>query len=479
MTYAQLRAVLLARWKLAAMIAAALFALTIAITFLSTPLYSSTSAVLVDLKSPDPINGTLQSAMYGTSYLATQVDLIRSQRVASKVSQALRLAESSILQDQWRESTGGRGDFNRWIAEVLLKRLEVTASRDSSIISITYSAPSPEFAAQVSNSFMKAYFEVAGDLRAEAARASRDLFDQQAMEAKLKLEDAQRKLTNFQREKGLVSTDERLDLEVSKLAELNSQLLAAQAVRSESTSRAVQGQNNVQSLPDVLVNPVVSQLKSDLARLESAQRELENKYGESYPDVVSGRDKISQIKSRIESESKKVIQGVTLSDAINRSRESEIRAQVERQKDKILQLKSERDESSLTAKEVDNLQRNYDAMLSKLAMSSLESKSTQTNLLSVQEATVSPDPSYPKIPLNLFIGIFGSLFVAMVAAVSVEMLNRRVLVPDDLEYNCGAPVLGQVPCANPKRFYENKREGLSVSLVGSLLLTSSSSKSAR
>src|SRR3569832_1138442 len=81
-------------------------------------------------------------------YMATQVDVINSNNVASKVVRDLKLADSPGTREQFMEATEGKGDIKQWLGEQLLKKLSVEPSRDSSVIAITFSGANPQFDAE-------------------------------------------------------------------------------------------------------------------------------------------------------------------------------------------------------------------------------------------------------------------------------------------------------------------------------------------
>ena len=83
--------------------------------------YTSSAQLLIDVKSPDPVIGMVLPAMMTPSYMATQVDLISSERVAIQVIRRLKMNESASMQKQWRDSTDGVGSFESWLAGILSK----------------------------------------------------------------------------------------------------------------------------------------------------------------------------------------------------------------------------------------------------------------------------------------------------------------------------------------------------------------------
>jgi len=136
-----------------------------------------------------------------SQYLATQVGIIQSERVAKRVIRNLRLTESPVLRERWQEATDGQGDFETWIAESLLNSLEVKPERNANVIGINYVAADPNFASALVNEFIKAYVDVNLELRVSPAKQFSSMFAGELAQARETLEAAQRKLSAFQQEK--------------------------------------------------------------------------------------------------------------------------------------------------------------------------------------------------------------------------------------------------------------------------------------
>ena len=83
---------------------------------------------------------------------------------------------------------------------------------------------------------MTAYTDTTLDLRVEPAKLYNSFFDERAKALRDALEQAQSRLSAYQREKGIIVNDERLDVENARLSELSTQLVALQAVAEESAN---------------------------------------------------------------------------------------------------------------------------------------------------------------------------------------------------------------------------------------------------
>jgi uncharacterized protein involved in exopolysaccharide biosynthesis len=165
MNLQQFLRILAARYRVVLLTLLGTVGVTVALSLVLPPQYKATTAVVVDVKSPDPIAGMVLPALAMPGYMATQVDIINSDRVARKVVKSLRLDQSPQVQADWQQATEGRGSIEVWLAELLSKKLDVKPSRESNVISIAFKAPDPALAAAVANAFAQAYIDTNIELR--------------------------------------------------------------------------------------------------------------------------------------------------------------------------------------------------------------------------------------------------------------------------------------------------------------------------
>jgi len=445
MTFPKFLKILRARKAAALGMLAFTVTVTLVVSLLLPKQYTSTAAIVVDVKSPDPILGMMLGGTMTPGYMATQVDIITSDRVARSVVKELKLTESADLRQQWLDDTSGQGSFESWIAELLQKKLDVKPSRESNVVNISYKAPDPRFAAALANAFAKSYIDTSVALRVEPAKQYTSFFDARAKELRTALETAQSKLSQYQRENGILVTDERLDIETQRLNELTSQLVAVQAVAAESRSRSAQAKSSADQLQDVINNPVVAGLRTDLSRQEAKLQELNAKLGEAHPQVQELKANIEELRQRVAAETRRVGGSMGINSNINSSRETEIRASAEIQRARVVKLKQQRDDAATLIKDVETSQRAYDAVAQRLTQTSLESQSSQTNISVLTPATEPALPSSPRLLLNTLLALFMGSILAMGFALVREMMDRRVRSIEDLTESLGVPLLGSLP----------------------------------
>ena len=451
MNFLQFLSILRARWLAMLLVVLVLVAGTLAVSLNLPKQYTATASVVVDFK-PDPVSAVVFGGMATPAFIATQIDIIRSERVALRVVRNLKLTENPQVQAQWRDGTGGLGSIEQWLIQLFQRNVEVVPARESSVISLSYKAPDPRFAAALANAFVQAYIDTALELRVDPARQYASFFDTRSKEARDVLEKAQAKLSAFQRENGIIASDERLDIESYRLNELSSQLTALQAVAAESSSRQVAAQGaQGDRLQEVLNNNVVGQLKSDISRGEARLQELSTRLGDNHPQVVETRASLAELRNRLDIETRKLTGSVSVSNTINRQREGGVRASLEVQRAKVLKMKATRDEGLILQREVESAQRAYDAISARFTQTNLESQTTQGNINLLTQAAPPIEPSSPRVLLNLLLALFGGVLLAVVTALLLELRDRRVRTVNDLATMLDLPVIGVMPRPKARR----------------------------
>ena len=332
--------------------------------------YIAWTSVVLDFKTENPFDRSGLPAQLSSSYMATQMDILQSPKVARAALEILaeRGVDGFALHDdpERRDADAGR----------LLWNLQVDPSRESRVVRIGYRSTNPKTAVVVADAFAEAFINVNLDLSIEPARRNAAWFDSQLVVLRERLEQAEAKLTIYQQEKGIVALDERLDTETSRLNELAKSLVAAQAATYEVLSRQL---------------------------------------GERHPEYLSAVE-----------------------------RERALRRSHDRQKARILELKQQRDELGLLAREVENERESYEATLQGYHQARLASQFNSTNI-SVLSAAVEPrTPDSPNIVLNMASAVVLGLLSGLAFAILLELFGRRIRSASDLQDGFGVEVLARI-----------------------------------
>jgi chain length determinant protein tyrosine kinase EpsG len=447
MTLQQFLDILKARWKLALLLFALTLGSAVGVSLVLPSKYTATAQVLVDMKSPDPVLGLLMPGQLTPGFMATQIDIITSQRVALNVVDALKIAENAQAIEQWQQATDGQGSIRHYFSDLLLKGLDVKPSRESTVLAITYAGRDPAFAAIIANAFAQAYVDLSVQLKVEPARQTRGFFDTQTQALRDRLEAAQNRLTSYQRDKGIVSADERLDVENTRLAELSSQLVTLQALAGEASRRQALAKDAAsrgtsEDVPEVLSSALIQSLKAELARVDGRLDQQGAVLGTQHPDILKLKEERASVVRKIERETAAITGSLGNASKIQSQREGDLKVALDRQRAKVLEIKQVRDELTVLQRDVESAQRAFDAVSQRLSQTSLESQSTQSNVVVLTAASEPRKPSSPKLVLNAAAGAFLGALLGVGGALAAELRNRRVRGPQDLELASGVRPMG-------------------------------------
>ena len=449
MTFQQFLLILWARRKLALAVLGVTFLTTLVVSLVLPREYTATTSLVIDVKSPDPVAGIVMQGMMAPGYMATQMDIINSDRVASRVVKLLGISGNAEAVEKWREASEGKGSIESYYGELLQKKLDIKPSRESNVININFSGPEPQFAAAVANAFAQAYIDTSIELRVEPARQYSAWFEERQKGLRANLEQAQAKLSAYQQEKGIVVTDDRImDNETARLNDLAAQLAAAQAQRADAASRQKSGTSEL-SL-EVLQNPLIQNLKAEIARSESKLSELNANLGKNHPQVQQLEAQIKEQNQQLRDEIGRISGGAAVATRFGAVKQEELKAAIEEQKKRVLAFKAERDQLAVLVNDVENARRAYEAVGQRMTQSNLEGQSQQTNVLVLSPAVEPTKHSRPRVFLNLLVAIFLGTLLGVGAALVAELGQRRIRSAEDLALAIEHPVLAELDSTQPR-----------------------------
>lgn len=438
-----------ARRKAFVLVLVATIVAAVAVALIVPKKYVASASVLIDARDEQAMTPARISPRERAGYVATQIDLAQSGRVAARVARDLKLAQRPGVREAFEADTGGAGSIDEWIGARLLEVLKVNTSAGN-VLLLEYSSSDPKHAAEVANGFAKAYLATSLEIRTEPTREAADWFQAQMKSLRGRVTQAQARLTAFQKQKGILAVSDRVDVEASRLTELSSQLLAARNATYDFISRhqlateVLERGVSPDAVPDVLSNAYINGVKVDLARAEARLEEASAVLGENHPAHQRIAAEIQGGREKLKAEMTKLVAGLGNAVQQSRKREQELQAAMKAQEGRIISFNEHRAELAVLTRDVDNAQRAYDAVLSRYQTTEIDSRANSTNLALLTPAIEPVHPAHPKVGLISVLSVLvGALFAAGVVYV-LETLDRRVRSRGDLESRLAVPSLGRL-----------------------------------
>jgi polysaccharide biosynthesis transport protein len=435
MSLHQFFSIMRARARLAGLILLATLLLALVWVMLRPAAYVARAPVLVDSR-PDPTsNQPAYQQLVTPAYIATQIDIVKSDKVAERAVQLLPADQEPMLRLR-KQAAEQPKPAQQWITHEIQQELDVKPARESNIVNIEWKGRNPQEAARVANAFAQAYLDTSLNLKTQPAQRYADWFDAQVKDAKQRLEESQARLSDFQQKAGIISTSEQGDYETARLKDLNDQLLIAQGRRQVGS-----GDTSTQ----VMQSPLVNNMRADVAKLEAKIQEGSATMGANHPKMREMEAELRSMQSRLASESARVGSGAAVAAHAGAARIRELEDALTAQKTRVLATNKARGELSVLQREVDSAQKAYETVAASAAQSRLQAMQTQSNVVFLGNAVAPLEPSGPTKRQAMLVALAGGILLAMAGALLAELANRRVRSVEDLSMVTDLPILGVVP----------------------------------
>lgn len=445
-------------------------------TFLMTPVYRSSVTIKIDKENPNVLQfkDVIDIEKAADDYYQTQYKILKSRNLAKRVIRALKLDKNPEFADpkQGRanaaasageNAAGGNADqgMNPDVVNSFLSRLTIEPLQKSMLVKVSFDSHSPALAANAANAVAKSYMDFNIESKFDATQQAREWLEKQLEEMKGRVERAEEALNKYAAQNGIIFLTEGAgpqakdvngqSIVTRKLSELSTHLVQATSDRimKESLYREVE-QGDEESVTPVLGSPLIQALKKDYVNAEAEYSQLSKVYKSDYPKMVRLKEQLTQLKSRIDLETKKTVGGIKRDYGAALKRENYLKSVLDKYKTEALNLNEKMVQYQILKREAETNRELYNGLLQRLKETGISASLTASNILVLDRAEIPRGPHKPKRALNLLLALITGLFGGVGLAFFVEYLDNTVKNPDDIEKGIALPSLGIVPSFDGK-----------------------------
>jgi len=431
-------------------------------TFIMTPVYKASAQVYIDPGANAQYS--FQQTPYtfdSTSYLQTQIGILKSDTIARKVIEKLNLVQQK---DDGFNLLGlvGIGSEPRSgedAVEKAMKKfndgLEVESVKNSNLLKVSYTDKNPELSANVVNATVQTFIEQNLEMRVAPAKMAMNWLNEKLNEMKGKMETSSSSLQDFKQQKDLIVTgDKQTNISLQALTDMNTQALGAEARRVEAEIKYQQvkdfskSPDKLMALPIVLNDKVVQDLKTQQMVLMNQMAEMSKKYGEKHPQIVRLRNELAGLQQQMRDEVNIVVSSLKNDYDVALKSEQSLKAALARQKGEAMSYQRRSNEYDIMQQDVDGARKVYDMVLQKFQESNVMGNSDMSNVQLLDKAVPPKLPYKPNKPLNLLIGLLLGGIAGVCVAFGFEFVDNTFKSPEDVEDYLGLPFLGVIPTAS-------------------------------
>jgi len=474
-----LRVILKHRWTIITIAAVILISVTI-FSFTATPIYEAKTRIIIEKENPKVVS--FQEVMAvdasGLDYYQTQYKLIESRTVASEVIKRLQLEQNkdfnprsgdtvlsaireAIMAPLYylgdlmyaKDPKKDQPDDARAYSPLTTKfinMIKVSPIRNSRLVDISVEFKDPVMATRMANTLAKSYIALNLETKLKATQDAVSWLNSRIDEERKKVDAAEQTLLRYKEQQGII-TDFSSNVETitaQKLAELNKQVVESEAKRVEAETRyrqASQNRDTLDSIPEVLSNSLINDIKKQEVELFKRRSELAKKYGRNHPQMIAMQKELDTLNASKAQEIKRVISSLSNEYKVAQAREQSLKSSLGRQKGESLTMNQKAIDYNVLKREAESTREMYDLLIKRFKETSLTEDIKTGNIRVVDVAEVLKTPVKPKKALNILLALVVGLSLGIGMAFFLEYLDNTIKIPEDITDLLKIPYLGPVP----------------------------------
>lgn len=454
---------------------------------MAIPQYTASAQLLIDMDQARSFeNNGMGAVMMDTGMVDSQVEILRSERIALAVIRKMKMVEEerARLEEQAKESSirsflAGLFPFmgssappsdvqlERALVSDFKGRMSAERVARSYVISLTYKSPDPARAAEVANQIAEAYVVDQLESKYQATRRASVWLQERIAELRDQALAADRAVQSFKSRHDIIDTGRGLVTD-QQLSELNTQLVTARAQVAEAQARYDRVKNIInrgsdagvsdEVVSDVLNNEVINRLRGQY--LDTAKREAEwaKRYGENHVAVINMRSEMKGLQRAIFNELSRIAETYKSDLEIAQAREKALTADL----DKLVAQNKLTGQAQVELRELESTAQSYRALYDNFLQRYMQATQQQsfpiTEARLITDATPPGRPSEPRTMPIVLGGLLLGLGVGLGLAFWRENSDRTFRTAADIEQYLGLECIGVLP-AMPKSTVVERTKG--------------------
>ncbi|CAN7612080.1 polysaccharide biosynthesis tyrosine autokinase [Phenylobacterium sp. LjRoot219] len=467
------------RLGLFAAVAAVVLLAAILVTVLATPKYTATANVMLDPRrekvtnSEAVLSGALSGLPTDTAVVDTEVEVLKSRQLAAQVVKALNLEADPEFSPRTAKPSGVKGliasvtgmfgapDQSRLgslaqqteheaVVDNVLAGLSVKRAGLTYVINVSYESESPQKAAQIGNKFAELYLLGQMTAKVDATRQATTWLNERLEQMRGQVLADEAAVQQYKIANNLLSAS-GTNLTEAEISNYNQTLAQAQAQVAEDAARlsTARGQlargSTGEDVGEALDSRVIQQLREQRTQVSSTVADLQGRYGERHPEMLKAKRQLSDIDAQIQAEIQRVISNLEAKVQVSRQRAGAVAGSLGGAKGMLAANNRAMVRLNELQRTADASRTLYESYLNRYKETSSQQGIEQSDARMVSAAKIPSQPSSPKVPVNLTLGLLLALGAGIGVIVLAEMLDSGLATADDVERRLDATYLGAIP----------------------------------
>ncbi len=465
------------------------------LTIRMTPVYTTSTRVIVDSRDTQIIEGFREGISTTTAAIDTEVQVIRSRTLLSKVAERLQLqtlpefnpslkgdpdAKPGLL-DRIKGMVksilpGGSDSANTAPVEtdaekaerqfqtaitILSSKVNVTRVGATYIIDILATSESPTLAAQIADTVAKEYEVDQLNAKFEANKRETGFLEEKLSALRDEVRQAESAVTaymiayNITTADGTSITEQEITRTTTDLTNAEAELAAAQARLNNVRSTLARG-GSTDSVAEVLGSAVIGELRRQQAEIARQRAELSSRYGPRHPEILRIESEGADINAQISAEMGRIVSSLEGEVDVAESRVRSLRANQDRYRSTLAQNNRALVGLGELEREAESKRLVYQRYLETNNEQGSSESYAQADARILSAAAIPTSPSFPRTKLNIALGMILGGMLAAGLALLAELLDNYFSTPEDIERMFGQSSIGSIPLLTKLKAFGKK-----------------------
>jgi capsular exopolysaccharide synthesis family protein len=199
------------------------------------------------------------------------------------------------------------------------------------------------------------------------------------------------------------------------------------------------------SIPEVLSNDLIKEIKRMNVVLYNRMSELSRKYGKNHPQMVAINSELEDLKKRKAVEARRVVNSLKNEYQIAVAKEESLKKALALQKQETLALNKKAVQFGVLKRQAESSRQLYELLVKRFKETSLTEEMKTGNIRVIDRAEVPGYPVRPRKQRNILLAMVVGLFFGIGMAFLLEYLDNTIKLPEEVTDFLRVPYLGPVP----------------------------------
>ena len=338
------------------------------------------------------------------------------------------------------------------LIERMERKIAVVIRRGTRLIDITVHDADPVLATRLARSMVTEYRNLELEQKLELNHTANDFLITEELKLRRNLEESEKALADYRAQNQAVSLQDKQNIVVDKLRELNGQVTEAKSRRLALEAdiakiNAAGGVKPEQLLQLASINtvPAVADLRRQINEKEADFAAIKERYMYKHIKYIEAESTLQKLRAALQTEFAAAASSLNRTYQSTVETEGKLEAALHEQEQKAFALDK-------TALPYNNIQRQmesnrtlYENVLTRMKQTDVVKGVSASDLRLVQEPSVPYRPDSQGRLKVLAVALVAGLFLGLAAILVLEMLKHTLQTVDQAERVLGLPLLAAVP----------------------------------